>query len=105
MHAVNASRVIGRLTSVPNYDDCVYFLKAERIIDRVEKEGWGPALAWTARQQLHAPYSVLLATAAFLVSGGDDAAPYYCNVLTIALVLGAIWWCMRGLPAELIIAS
>lgn len=92
---VSTSHKIGRLSSVPGYDDVVYFASAADLIHSLRENGWSGAVDLVLRDGLHSPYSTLLAAAAFSVEGLRPAAPYRANAVLIAVYLAAIAYFFR----------
>jgi hypothetical protein len=87
----------GRLAAVPNYDDAVYFLSATRLIEAGRAEGVNGVAEELRSEGLHSPWSVGLATGAFLIFGYVDWAPYAMNGLVIVGLLAALTWMWREL--------
>ncbi len=83
--AVSFSKEQGRLSGVPLYDDCVYFLKSATMVEHFRQGRFVEGMP----APLHSPFSVLLAGGAFAVFGHEDFAPYLANsvILFVFLVL------------------
>lgn len=83
--AVGFSKEHGRLSGVPLYDDCVYFLKSATMVEHFRQGRFVEGMP----APLHSPFSVLLAGGAFAIFGHEDFAPYLANsvILFVFLVL------------------
>ncbi len=87
----------GRLASVPNYDDAVYFLSATRLIESGRSEGLGGVTEELRSEGLHSAWAVGLAVAGFLVADYADWGPYAMNVFVVLGFLAALSWMWREL--------
>jgi hypothetical protein len=100
---VRESRLIGRLSSSPNYDDCTYSLSGAILLGDLKADGVLGFAEYLKKQApcggFHSPYSVLLATASYAVFGINEAAPYYGNALVVLVYLCGVGWMLRSLPA------
>jgi hypothetical protein len=100
---VRESRVIGRLSTSPNYDDCTYSLSGAVLLGDLKADGVLGFAEYLKKQApcggFHSPYSVLLATASYAVFGINEAAPYYGNALVVLVYLCGVGWMLRSLPA------
>lgn len=99
VHCVSVSEKIGRLSSVPNYDDCVYMLAA-KIRSFEWQQGGLRAVVRNALYEytVHSPYSESLAMVAFAILGDHDRAPYQANIVVILAYLGILAWLLREIP-------
>ncbi len=94
---VDASFEKGRLSSLPNYDDVVYFLSATTILEAFNRSGFN-GVAKVIYLNFHSPYSTLLAAAAFAMLGYHDSSPYIFNFLVVLLYLSFLSYTLRDLP-------
>ena len=97
---VNASFERGRLSSIPNYDDVVYFFSATRFLEAFRTSGLDGVAEIIHKHidNLHSPYSTILAAAAFAVLGYHDSSPYIFNFIVILLYLFFLSHTLRDLP-------
>jgi hypothetical protein len=99
---VRESKIIGRLSTSPNYDDCTYCLSGAVLLSDVKTDGIHGCAAYLKKPApcggLHSPYSVLLAATSYTVFGLNEAAPYYGNALVVFIYLCFMGWLLRGLP-------
>ena len=107
LFCVSTSEKIGRLSTVPNYDDCVYMVGAEFRNFMWQEGGW-PAL-WKSlwERPFHSPYSECLAMIAFALFGHNDRAPYLANAVVILAYLGCLhmaitWNAISSLVSEFV---
>ena len=89
----------GRLSTVVNYDDSVYFLRATQLLQQLDQEGFGSVLQNIIAKPLHSPWSVLLAAASYAVSN-QQAAPYWANALVVVFFLLFLSYFFRKLPVS-----
>ncbi|MCX7414424.1 MAG: hypothetical protein NTW36_13430 [Planctomycetia bacterium] len=88
----------GRLTSAPNYDDCVYFLDGALLRNAVANDGLAGGWDVFQKRAHHSPFSALLASAAFVLLGQHEAAPYWLNGLVVLLYLAGLGYLLWPLP-------
>jgi hypothetical protein len=96
--AVDRSHEQGRLSSVPIYDDAVYFLSGTQILEAFRSDGWSGVSAAIRTNGLHAPFSTALASIAYATAGYHDAAPYAWNGVVVALYLGLLASLLWSIP-------
>lgn len=86
---------LGRLTSVPNYDDVIYFLSGTRLVEAFKEAGFDGVLQQLRQHGLHAPFSTVVATTAFATLGYHDWAPYAFNFIVVLVYLVGLNWLFR----------
>lgn len=84
----------GRLSAVPLYDDCVYLLKSALLVENFREGRFAEGIP----DEIHSPFSVLLAAGAYLVLGYEDFAPYAANGLIVFLYLLFLVQLWRAMP-------
>ena len=104
-YAVQFSEAAGRLTTAPNYDDCVYLLRAVTLLDEAEEGGVQGFMESLASRPVHSPYSVFMSTAAYGVTDNAEAAPYWSNMAIVVLFLSGVTWWFRKLPIPIIVCA
>jgi len=87
---------MGRLSTVPTYDDVGYFASGTDLLQSIRQDGWRGLSAFLGRDELHSPYSISLAALAYSVGGFNDAAPYAANFILVAVYLCAVAYFVRG---------
>jgi Dolichyl-phosphate-mannose-protein mannosyltransferase len=87
-----------RLAELASYDDVSYFCDALVRIDTAaaSEAGYKSLLAGLATRPPHSPFSSIMATAAFLIFGIRDWAPYLLNGLIILALLACVDYFLRG---------
>jgi len=87
-----------RLAQLPSYDDVSYFCDALSRIDSAQTPdaSYIAMLRTFVKRPPHSPFSSVMATAAFLIFGVRDWAPYLMNSLIVLALLGCVDYCMRG---------
>jgi len=92
--SLEASRLHGRLSVPPLYDDVSYFLDAIRWMNAVGDQGIA-ASAWTLLHD-HAPFSTMVAITGFALFPGSFIGPYLVHaVVVFAFLLGIVWLAWR----------
>ena len=108
-YSLDLSRKIGRLSTVPNYDDVTYFIKASEIYFKFKENGAASGMELLATKNLHAPFTSLNALAGFAVFGFDLDRVYYSQIVVLLAYLFFVGWFSRKLNlvfrASLLIAS
>lgn len=90
---IRQSSSIGRLSSYPLYDDCVYLYHGAKLLKFFE---YGQIV--NAIQQLkHSPFSASLAAISFAVFGFHYISPYLGNSIIVIAYLGGLSWFFRCL--------
>ena len=98
---VRESKVNGRLSSAPNYDDCTYFLEGAILLNDLKSDGvrgFFKYLNEPGPNGFHSPYSVVLAAASYAFFGPNETSPYYGNALLVIIYLACMGWIFRSLP-------
>ena len=96
-YSLNVSRHIGRLSSIPNYDDVTYFSRAADVYFQFKEKGFVPGVELLVTKNLHAPFTSLNALAGFEVFGFDLYKVYYAQVLVLLAYLFFVGWFSRKL--------
>lgn len=101
---LNASRSVGRLSTVSNYDDVVYLNNASVVYFLAQQEGLAAAARHLFTKSLHAPFPVFNALAGFAVFGYSLDRVYYALTLVVFTYLLGVGIFARRLPDSLWIA-
>lgn len=96
------SQRIGRLSSVPNYDDVVYLNSASTIYFQGKAQGISKAAVALFGKELHAPFPVLNGLAGFVIFGPNVKHIYYMLTLVVFAYLCFVTATMRRLPPLLL---
>lgn len=92
--SLEASRLHGRLSVPPLYDDVSYFLDAIRWMNAVGDQGIA-ASVWNLLHH-HAPFSTMVAITGFALFPGGFIGPYLVHaVAVLAFLLGIVWLAWR----------
>ncbi len=92
--SLEASRLRGRLSVPPLYDDVSYFLDAIRWMNAVGDQGIA-ASVWNLLHH-HAPFSTMVAITGFALFPGGFIGPYLVHaVVVFAFLLGIVWLTWR----------
>jgi hypothetical protein len=92
--AIALSRLHGRLSIPPIYDDVSYFVDATRWMNATASRGILGSV-WDLLHH-HAPFSTLVDAIGFRVFPGSYVGPYFVNaVLLFGFLLGIIWLTWR----------
>nr|AWM05003.1 hypothetical protein CIT40_32645 [Bradyrhizobium amphicarpaeae] len=92
--SLEASRLHGRLSVPPLYDDVSYFLDAIRWMNAVGDQSIA-ASAWNLLHD-HAPFSTMVAITGFALFPGSFIGPYLVHaVVVFAFLLGIAWMAWR----------
>lgn len=97
IYNVELSRKIGRLSTVPNYDDVVYFTRASDIYFQFKEHGMASGLKLLVTESLHAPFTSLNALAGFAIYGFDLDRVYYAQIIVVLAYLLFVCWFTRKL--------
>jgi len=98
---VQESKIKGRLSSAPNYDDCTYFLEGAILLNDLKSDGvrgFFNYLNAPGPNGFHSPYSIILAAVSYDLFGPNEASPYYGNALLVIIYLACLGWIFRSLP-------
>ena len=98
---VQESKVNGRLSSSPNYDDCTYCLEGAILLKDVKEEGvhgFFEYLNEPGPNGFHSPYSIILAAVSYALFGPYETSPYYGDALLVIIYLACLGWIFRSLP-------
>jgi len=95
---VSHSAAVGRLSTSPLYDDCVYFWNGAGLLQAVRDKGLDGVQEYLAAYGLHSPYSVPLAALAFGLLGPAESSPYIANGLIFLFYISLVAACLRSLP-------
>ena len=90
---ISISRRIGRLNSVPLYDDCGYMENGLNLKNLL----LGLPHDFSMQDFLHAPPSALFSFLGFVLVPDGYSGPYYANILILFFVLGWIFLWTRKL--------
>jgi hypothetical protein len=96
------SQRIGRLSSVPNYDDVVYLNSASTIYFLGKTQGLAKAAATLFGRELHAPFPVVNGLAGFVIFGPDIKHIYYMLTLVVLTYLAFVAATVRQLSPVLL---
>jgi hypothetical protein len=99
------SQRIGRLSSVPNYDDVVYLNSASTIYFLGKTQGIAKAAATLFGKELHAPFPVLNGLAGFVIFGPNVKHIYYMLTLVVFAYLCFAAATLRRLPPLLLVGA
>jgi hypothetical protein len=92
--SLEASRLHGRLSVPPLYDDVSYFLDAIRWMNAVGDQGIAAGV-WNLLHD-HAPFSTMVAITGFALFPGSFIGPYLVHaVVVFAFLLGIVWLAWR----------
>ncbi|MGL9619212.1 hypothetical protein QRQ56_14480 [Bradyrhizobium sp. U531] len=92
--SLEASRLHGRLSVPPLYDDVSYFLDAIRWMNAVGDQGIA-ASVWNLLHH-HAPFSTMVAITGFALFPGGFIGPYLVHAVAVfAFLLGIVWLTWR----------
>lgn len=92
------SKSIGRLSAVPNYDDCRYMYAGMLLKHDLNHRGIGAMLRTAKELGVHSPISYLQAMMAYKFLGIQDAAVYRTNLLIMVAYVAVLAWLMRSVP-------
>ena len=102
VYCVRESRIIGRLSTAPNYDDCTYCLSGAVLLNDLKEDGLHGFAEYLKKSApcggFHSPFSVLLAAASYALFGFHEASPYFANALVVLFYLCGVGWILRSLP-------
>lgn len=85
--SLEQSRVVGRLSSIPNYDDVTYLNRASEIYYIGKDHGVRAALASIFSDELHSPFAVLNALLGHVLFGPNVDRIYYALTLVVLTYL------------------
>ena len=97
---VRESKLNGRLSSAPNFDDCTYFLEGAILLNDIKLVGPGgfsKYLNEPGPNGFHSPYSIFLAAASYAIFGPCETSPYYGNAVVVFFYLAGLGWILRTL--------
>ncbi len=106
-YALTLSFDYGRLSTVPNYDDCVYLHKAALYLQTLETRGILALFEQIQSHGLHSPFSIAWASIAYTFISTEDWSPYALNGLLIFLLLNLLNYILRrqSLPLRVFILT
>ncbi len=96
--SLKTSKEIGRLSTITNYDDVVYFNKASEIYFLGANQGAVAAAGALLTQNLHAPFPVFAGVFGFLLFGPSVERAYYVLALVVFALLAFVAAITRSLP-------
>ncbi len=95
---LHVSSCVGRLSSIPAYDDVAYLNDASRIYYLAKTDGLATALGFFFTGYQHSPFVIANAVAGHVLFGPHVRLIYFMLTLVVAAYLAGVAYFARGLP-------